>query len=517
MKKTLSFFLAFTMVFGLISCTQKKEVEIMEFLTTSQAVINLIDSIEIASLETVSMIDAAYSEYLSLSNTEKEEVSNYAKLEKLLSDTVKILNPVEREGDRIDHTKINIGTYCYYFNDDYHAKELADAGIDFVAAGSANTEYLEALHKYGIGVLVSAGAAGIPTWRVGDRPMDSVQPTPPFSMDDFRAALENVQDHEAIWGFDIVDEPYGLDFPFYNDCATAIREKFPHLITYINLYPDVGESRRLGSVDYQAHVNEFSELVDVDYSCFDQYMYRQSKELFKFLYSLKYHAAACDAKGRDLWSVIAVNSHIKDDQKIEDIPPLEVEQLQIQAYIAMAFGARVITWACWQPGWWVHNVYDSQGQRSAQYEKLQSVNETIHRISPIYMRYEYIDTCVLGRNVQDTYEFRRIDDNIIHQDVFKNIQLSNECSLIVNGYYQQPNSNNVAMMFTNVSDHLLKESYNPPKVSISFEIDDSNAVVTAYHMGFPYRIYPENGVYSFCFENAEYVFVTVDYPTTTTE
>lgn len=182
MKQAIALFLSITILIGMTSCvkTEGDEIKLMEFIATPQSVINMIDSIETVSLETVNSIDEAYSLYLSLSDSEKKEVTNYEKLEDLLSDTVKILNPVEREGDRIDHTKINIGTYCYYFKDDYHAQELAEAGIDFVAAGSADKTYLDTLHKHGIGVLVGAGSAGIPTWRAGDRPMESEQPTPRF-------------------------------------------------------------------------------------------------------------------------------------------------------------------------------------------------------------------------------------------------------------------------------------------------------------------------------------------------
>lgn len=245
-------------------------------------------------------------------------------------------------------------------------------------------------------------------------------------------------------------------------------------------------------------------------------MYRQGNELNKYLENLKRHTLNCIKNDRDLWTVIAVNSHIKSEQEkianIEEIiKPLETQQLQIQAYIALSFGSRVINWACWQPGWWIHNVYNSQGQRSEQYEKLKTVNESIHRISPIYMRYEYMDTCILGRNVEDTLRFRKVEDNIIEQDVFKNIRLSEENSLIVNGYYKQPNSKNAAMMFTNVSDKMLTDPYTH-KTVIYFKIDDPNAVVTAYNMGYPCKLEPENGVYSFCIENAEYVFVTVDFP-----
>jgi hypothetical protein len=80
----------------------------------------------------------------------------------------------------------------------------------------------------------------------------------------------------------------------------------------------------------------------------------------------------------------------------------------------------------------------------------------------------------------------------------------------MSGYFEKTvGSKGAAMMFLNISDKMCDYIY-AEIATVSFEVDDPNAVVTAYIMGKTKVLEPENGVYSFSLENAEYAFVTVE-------
>ena len=218
-------------------------------------------------------------------------------------------------------------------------------------------------------------------------------------------------------------------------------------------------------------------------------------------------SAACDENDKDFWIVIQANS--RNDQTKPAVP-LSLQQLQTQAFIALSYGVRSINWACWQPGWWSYNIYDGNGNRTEQYEKVASVNEDIKRISPVYIRYKHLDTCTLGRVDRDRGDMVRYFDNEFDSNIkFKNLKVDG-LSFVIAGYFEKNvGSKGAAMMFANVSDKMCDNLY-PNIAKISFEVEDPDAVVTAYIMGYPKVLEPVNGVYSFNLDNAEYAFVTIE-------
>ena len=480
-------------------------------------VIEMIDAIPEASFETEDDIVKAYNEYLDLSSEEKALVTNSGKLEELNKTLADLYNTSERRGERINRNQILIGTYCFNFSDEAHVKELADAGFNYITATNYDKEKLDNLAKYNIGAFIG----GLPQWRGGDRLPEDPQPEPTLSMETYAQALSEVPDHEAIWGIDIIDEPSALDYPFLSQQVNVIYQDRPEYLAYINLHPLHGRAR-LGTVnqvslahhgtsgDYSEYISNYVRDVDIDFICYDHYFYQngseKENELVGALYLQSCVAQACQQYDKDFWIVLQCNS--RNDQTPAAVP-LSTDQLKLQAYLALTFGARAINWACWNPGWWEFNVYDRSGNRTEQYEKVAEVNETLHDISPIYIKYKYVDTCALGRADRDLADIVRYFDNKIEQDTFKNIQV-NDLSFIMSGYFEKTvGSKGAAMMFLNISDKMCDYIY-AEIATVSFEVDDPNAVVTAYIMGKTKVLEPENGVYSFSLENAEYAFVTVE-------
>ena len=291
---------------------------------------------------------------------------------------------------RMDPSKLNIGVYCLSTNaqTEAHVKDIADCGVDFVESVGYDLKLMDLFAKHGLGAIVTKVA---PPWWGGDgSKAGQMATTCPLALYDEAAA--KFADHPAIWGIDIGDEPSALDFPHYGKVAQRVKELFPNQFPYLNLYPNYASVARndgaqtvnqLGTPTYAEHIEAYVKNVDLPYVCYDFYVYSCNVE--RMYENFETVANACRRSGRDFWYVLQVNSHEPDKWLSEN-------QLRYQAHLALAYGAQTLLWACWTKGWWHNNVLDEKGNRTAQYEKLKTVNAELHALGKTYMQFRPVAT-----------------------------------------------------------------------------------------------------------------------------
>ena len=288
--------------------------------------------------------------------------------------------------EHLDRNKLLIGTYCLqpYARSEEHVRALADAGVNYLCATPAERGLLDLCEKYGLGVF----ANGIlPAWWGGDGDnAGKFAATVPVSL--YEEAARRLEDHPALWGLDMGDEPSALDFPHYGRLFEAMKRLFPRHFPYLNLYPNYAsvpentesECRsQLGVPTYQAYIDEYARCIPSDYICYDYYMYAIS--ISGAYENLRIVANKCRETGRDLWIVLQVNSNRPEEW-------ITLPQLRHQAYTALAFGAKSINWACWTAGWWHNQVLDDEGRQTQQYAKMCVINRELHAMGERYMRYQ---------------------------------------------------------------------------------------------------------------------------------
>ena len=309
-----------------------------------------------------------------------------------------------RSNLHFDRSRFLIGTYCLqpYARSEAHIKALADAHIDFICAAPGEPELLDLCQKHGVGLFASY----LPGWGgwLGENAGKMAEMIP---LSEYERCAAEFADHPAIWGLDIGDEPCALDLPHMGKLAAAVYRLFPNQFPYTNLYPNYGAipentpedvRRQLGVDTYAEYLDAYLAHVDTDYLCFDYYMY--DTNIFRAYENMALAADKCRASGRDLWMVLQVNSKDPDVWQSEN-------RLRHQAYAAMAFGARAISWACWTAGWWHNHVLDADGAPTQQYDKLRTVNAEIKAMSDTYMHYRNVRTeRFSGGSVQKVDEFR---------------------------------------------------------------------------------------------------------------
>lgn len=294
----------------------------------------------------------------------------------------------------MEKNKLTIGAYYLapYASTPEHVRDLAQCGIDVVMNMRNDRAALDLLAQNGVGAIVSGI---VPGWFGGDGSnagtMSEKNP-----LEKYVLAAEMFEDHPAIVGIDAGDEPSSLDFEHYGKVMETIGRRFPGKFAYLNIYPSYAVKgsntppeidAQLGTDSYEEYIERYVRAVNTPYICFDYYLY--SAELPGLYESLMTVSKACRKYDRDMWMVLQVNSNQPDVFVSEN-------QLRFQANCALAFGARTIIWACYCAGWWYNHVLDKQGNKTEQYDKLKRVNECLHSLGEMYMKYRHVQTHFVG-------------------------------------------------------------------------------------------------------------------------
>ncbi len=522
--KLAAFALAVTCSFGGCAHAATEVPKLLPFLNTdSAAVVAMIDSIQVADLTTEKQIEEAFLAYCDLEDSAKAEVTNYDKLQDFRNQIATLYNPdaeSKQGGTIIDRSQILIGVYCVNGQSwtDEHFQAIKDCNIDIITNGAYNTTFLDLCEKYGIKTYVNyLSHAG---FHKGE--MHTAIPSGTYT-----AQAETFVDHPAIVGMAICDEPHSWDYPHLELLRQEAQELFPDKLIYINLFPSGGPVHAYAGgaedenydpgYDYNDYIREYEETIETDYISYDLYPLGDSVGAFNYLMAAASVGDIARNSGKDYWYIPQVSSAVEDVW-------VTTQQLRYQVYNAMAFGVKAINWACWNAGWWHANnqVVDSQGNFTEQYEKLQTVNNEIKTMSPIYMRYTNKDTSIesifqtYGLYNQDNFLFEHMD-NVLDQNVIKDITTTKTSTLIV-GYFEKNIGEGTAFMFSNATDHYCGEKYDDQKFlgecqdsKVTFKLVDENVEIIAYHKDTAYKIYPDkNGVYSLSIPNGEGIFVTID-------
>ncbi len=490
----------------------------LEIPTDPAEIDELIASIQAGTAENEEKIDLAYLAYHRLAAEQKEQVKNYDTLRELMTELTKNYVVKEYVDTRITHHEFLIGTYicqnilpelCLY--DDLHLQEMVDCYIDYVIQPTVNEESLAQHHKYGIGMIPWCVDVGISFYHGGYR-LEGEDPQPVFDEAGFRAASQNRIDHPAIWGTFQWDEPNANDFAYYSEAGKIIEEEFlPDTANFYCLFPNMASQTQMGRPDYAKYIKSFVETIDTDTIFYDHYPYNngESGNLSAFLRNLNTVANHCYTLGREQWVVLQING-----EGINKKFSISADMMRFQAYASMAYGAKSVAWACWIYGWDTNNIYDENGVRTEQYEKLQEANADLKALEPIYMRYIGNSNAILC-GVDGALDASRLLRKYIDSKGVEKMEHSALTDLtpadpdfVLVGHYEKNVGEGEAYMFVNCNDIWFKEEN---VATVTFTAADPSALVTAYVKGIPSLLTPdENGVYTVEINGADAVFVTVN-------
>ena len=365
---------------------------------------------------------------------------------------------------RLDRTRLNIGAYILqpYARSEKHIKGVKECGIDMIIDLDYDIKALDLFYKYGLGAIVRGVA---PHWWGGMGKSGQFHKYCPLNMYDRIAAKYN--DHPAVWGISIGDEPSALDIPHYGKVLDKVNRLFPTAFPYLNLYPNyatVAENTadetvsQLGTKTYQEYIDVYCKCVPADYISYDYYVYA-TKNLAGCLSNYRIVSDAARKSGRRFMYIAQVNS-----QNPAEI--VTVNQMRFQAFSAMSFGAEDITWGCYTAGWWHHNILDEKGEKTEQYDKVKVVNFEIRNLAEEYMKYRNTNTHLVcfPEDIAEKSGIGSVSE--LSNGYFTELHAENGRALIVGEMVKRDGKDEKALFITVADDYM---DTNPTATKLVFK------------------------------------------------
>lgn len=325
------------------------------------------------------------------------------------------INATQREY-KFDKDKLLIGGYyCYYDELDY----AAEAGLDFIIESGINKEYLDKAESLNIGV-IAAGYNGLGSFYGVMTEENAAN----WVEHDY-SSFEN---HNALWGIDLIDEPDAGSYVNINNACKALYDQNKKLIPLVNLFPNYANNEQLGEESglnffqkmfalisdhfnaptdrYKRYVSDYINKIDTDYISVDFYPYSvqldKNGNSFKvtnsdWVRNLDLLAEACRETGRNLLVITQAAGETKDGSGMRFCD--EKGEINQQMYASLAFGAKSIIHGIFsRHGWWESDSHmiGSDGNPTDTFYAVKEVNKEVKKFADIYAGYEYTSTYMLN-------------------------------------------------------------------------------------------------------------------------
>lgn len=146
-----------------------------------------------------------------------------------------------------------------YVDDEDTLVKMADCGINSVAF--VPESMLDACHKHGIKAILYDPALAGERWNEMFDADRAVKALPEL--------VKRVNDHPALWGYHLKDEPSALMYPALARAADEVRKLAPGKWPYINLLPGEGP-------DYDEYLEQFIKTCNPPILSYDRYVILES-------------------------------------------------------------------------------------------------------------------------------------------------------------------------------------------------------------------------------------------------
>lgn len=402
-----------------------------------------------------------------------------------------------------DNNRLLIGGYNYDVDkntDLTHISYVKDAGIDFLIT-PVNEPFLTLCDLAGIGVIASNYNAPYYYAAAGDNSAW------------MNLTAENYKKyHPCLWGDNLIDEPSAQ---YFSDLQTITSHYYARIngkLPLINLFPSYAGSEQLGitpdhkGVSTQAlkvmpwltsgydesfnryikYISQYINTIDTDYISTDIYPLSfkvQSDGSVKketnpqWLYNLGILAEACRDTNRDLWVITQASGLAKQTDGKSDVRYCDNDaDIRWQMYTSLAFGTKAVIHACYNSGWWDtdSHLIDANGNRTATYYAVQTVDKEVSAFSKLYGSYTYTGTELYnGANAAGTNGGFFIPSLKSKEST---CTVTSESPVLV-GSFVSKTDNGSAYVVTNMSEPQLNESAS---ATLSFAGDRK---ITVYRKG----------------------------------
>jgi len=190
----------------------------------------------------------------------------------------------------------------------------------------------------------------------------------------------------AVLGYLVADEPGVADFPALAKAVAAVKRLAPGKLAYVNLYPGYATSSQLGAKSYRGYLERYVSEVKPQFISFDNYAIALATQPTARVRETSYYRNLVQvrrvalAHGLPFW--VALSSKRIRPQAAAPTPA----SLRLQAFAALAAGARGLTWFTYYPTRGGGTPIDPAGKRTATWSYLRKVNQRVKRLVPVLRR-----------------------------------------------------------------------------------------------------------------------------------
>ena len=241
----------------------------------------------------------------------------------------------------------------------YH--EIAEANFTLVIGshGMDISKQLALCREFGLKAIVDAGGLALP-------------------------------DHDACWGFALMDEPGAGQFPELARRAEEVRAHHPGKFGYINLFPNYASPSQLGTATYEEHVERFVREVKPEVLSMDHYpLMRPSADgrgaYLENLATMRTHSLKGEIPFWNFFYSMPFNDRLD---------PTEA-QIRWQIFASIAHGAKGVLYFCyWTPGKGAGGagefpkggaIITAEGLKTRHYDEARRINAELKNLGPTLM------------------------------------------------------------------------------------------------------------------------------------
>ncbi|MGB7159555.1 MAG: hypothetical protein WBD40_15925 [Tepidisphaeraceae bacterium] len=251
-------------------------------------------------------------------------------------------------------------------------KRMAECGL--TVAGFAYAKDLDAIHAAGMRAIVSDPRVGGYDWQNVDAAK---------ARENVASLVKEVNDHPAVFGYYLRDEPPATYFAGLEKVASVVREMAPGKWPYINLFPNYAEPWQLATTNYQEYLDKFVETCKPPILSYDHYALPSGGGVgANYFRNLEEMRAAARKANVPFWNIVLATAHF-------DFREVTHADLRFQAYTTLAYGGRGISYFTYfapAVGNYRMAPIDQFGNPTPTWYSLQNVNHQILKLAPTLLK-----------------------------------------------------------------------------------------------------------------------------------
>jgi hypothetical protein len=257
-------------------------------------------------------------------------------------------------------------------NDVAELKRMHECGL--TVAGFATPSQLDAIDAAGMKAIVSDPRVGGYDWKN----VDAAEARKKVS-----SLIAEVNQHPAVMGYYLRDEPPADLFPGLEKVASVVRELAPGKWPYINLFPFVAEPWQLGTKDYDEYLENFTTTCKPTTLSYDHYaLFDDGSVGPHYFHNLELMRTAAIKNKVPFWNIVLANSHFRF--RI----PTQAD-FHFQAYTTLCYGARGIAYFTYfapKVGNYRGAAIDQFGNETPTWRNMQNINLQIQKLAPTMLK-----------------------------------------------------------------------------------------------------------------------------------